>query len=250
MSTALGDARIAAGMRAQLELRRRAIAQGARPIGWKVGFGAPAALAKFALTAPLLGFMLDRNVLAPGATVSLAGWVKPAAEPEIAVEIAVDLPGGGPPKVGDLFVQKDLARTLRYIADEEAAARGRGGDRAAGLQAARDAFYKGYIARTIVTFHREQGGWLSAEDLAGYRSPVERAPSVRFAGTEVYTCGPWCQGPMLAQALRTIEAAGGLKGLKHNSADYVHLIAEILKGACADREYRYGDPRVIDVGLD
>ena len=95
MTDVSSDARIAAGMRAQLELRRRAIADGAQPIGWKVGFGAPAALAKFALTAPLLGFMLDRNVLTPGSTVSLAGWIKPAAEPEIAVEIAADLPGGG-----------------------------------------------------------------------------------------------------------------------------------------------------------
>ena len=95
MTDARADARIAAGMRTQLALRRRAIAQGARPIGWKVGFGAPAALAKFAISGPLIGFMLDRNMLAPGATVSLAGWVKPAAEPEIAVEIAADLPGGG-----------------------------------------------------------------------------------------------------------------------------------------------------------
>jgi 2-keto-4-pentenoate hydratase len=82
-------------MRAQLELRRRHIASGAAPIGWKVGFGAPAALAKFAIPAPLVGFILDRNVVASGATVSLAGWVKPAAEPEIAVEMAADLPGGG-----------------------------------------------------------------------------------------------------------------------------------------------------------
>ena len=95
MTDPLADGRIARGMQAQLALRRRAIADGAQPIGWKVGFGAPAALAKFALTAPLIGFMLDRNVLAPGSTVSLAGWIKPAAEPEIAVEIAADVPGGG-----------------------------------------------------------------------------------------------------------------------------------------------------------
>jgi len=95
MTAALADARVAGGMRAQLDLRRRQIAAGAKPIGWKVGFGAPAALAKFAISAPLIGFMLDRNVLAPGSTVALAGWVKPAAEPEIAVEMAADLPGGG-----------------------------------------------------------------------------------------------------------------------------------------------------------
>jgi len=95
MTDAMADARIARGMRAQLELRRQSIAAGARPIGWKVGFGAPAALAKLGLSAPLLGFMLDRNVAASGAIVSLAGWAKPAAEPEIAVEMGADLPGGG-----------------------------------------------------------------------------------------------------------------------------------------------------------
>jgi 2-keto-4-pentenoate hydratase len=95
MTAPLADGRIARGMQAQLALRRRAIAEGARPVGWKVGFGAPAALAKLALAAPLIGFMLDRNVVASGATVPLAGWVKPAAEPEIAVEMAMDLPGGG-----------------------------------------------------------------------------------------------------------------------------------------------------------
>jgi 2-keto-4-pentenoate hydratase len=95
MTLAPADTGVARGMRAQLALRRRAVAAGAKPIGWKVGFGAPAALAKLGLSAPLLGFMLDRNMVASGATVSLAGWVKPAAEPEIAVEMAADLPGGG-----------------------------------------------------------------------------------------------------------------------------------------------------------
>jgi 2-keto-4-pentenoate hydratase len=95
MTAAPADARIARGMRAQLALRHRHIASGAQPIGWKVGFGAPAALAKFAIPGPLVGFMLDRNVVASGATVSLARWVKPAAEPEIAVEMGTDLPGGG-----------------------------------------------------------------------------------------------------------------------------------------------------------
>jgi gamma-glutamyltranspeptidase/glutathione hydrolase len=161
---------------------------------------------------------------------------------------AIYLPGGEPPKVGDLFVQKDLARTLRYMADEETAARTRGGDRLAGLQAARDAFYKGDIARMIVAFHREQGGWLSAEDLAGYHSPVERAPSVRFAGTEVYTCGPWCQGPVLGQTLNILDAAQ-LKAAGHNSADYLHALVEALKLAFADREAFYGDPRHVDVPL-
>ncbi|HEX9525562.1 MAG TPA: gamma-glutamyltransferase, partial [Reyranella sp.] len=162
---------------------------------------------------------------------------------------AIFLPGGEPPKVGTLFVQKDLARTLRYMADEEAASLARHGDRAVGLEAARAAFYRGDIARAIVAFHKQEGGWLTAEDLAGFHSPIERAPSVRFAGTDVYTCGAWCQGPVLGQALNILDASA-LKAAGHNSADYLHTLAEALKLAFADREAFYGDPRHVDVPLE
>jgi 2-keto-4-pentenoate hydratase len=93
--SAMFDERIARGMKAQLELRRQRIASGAKPIGWKVGFGAPAAMTKLKIAAPLTGFLLDRGVIASGTTVSLAGWTKPVAEPEIAVEMRTDLGGGG-----------------------------------------------------------------------------------------------------------------------------------------------------------
>src|SRR6185503_14713192 len=161
---------------------------------------------------------------------------------------AIFLPGGQVPKVGDRFLQTDLAGTLQYMVDQERGAETRG--RLAGLQAARAAFYAGDIAETIVRYHEENGGYLARDDLANFHSRYEEPVKVRWRDFEVYTCGPWCQGPMLAQALRMIEAADGLKGLKHNSADYIHLIAEIMKAACSDREYRYGDPQFVDVGLD
>src|SRR5581483_5512626 len=82
---------------------------------------------------------------------------------------AIYLPNGKPPATGDLFVQRDLGASLQYVADQEIAARG---DRLAGLEAARAAFYRGDIAQKIVAFHREQGGFLTAQDLADYRSPV------------------------------------------------------------------------------
>ncbi len=94
MSAGPLDPRVARGMQTQLDLRRRRIAEGAQPIGWKVGFGAPAAMAKLGITAPLVGFLLDRGVVASGASVSLARWRKAVAEPEIAVEMATDLPAG------------------------------------------------------------------------------------------------------------------------------------------------------------
>ena len=161
---------------------------------------------------------------------------------------AIFLPGGKLPQVGDRFVQTDLAGTLQYMIDQERAASKRG--RLAGLAAARAAFYCGDIAETIVRYHEANGGYLARDDLANFHSRYEEPVRVRWRDFEVFTCGPWCQGPMLAQALRMIEAAGGLKGLAHNSADYIHLVTEIMKAACADREYRYGDPLFVDVGMD
>ena len=92
MSATLHDPRIAHGMRKQFALRRQRLDAGARQIGWKVGLGAPAAQQKNKLTAPLVGFLLDRAQLMSGATVSLKGWTKPAAEAEIAAHIGRDIP--------------------------------------------------------------------------------------------------------------------------------------------------------------
>jgi 2-keto-4-pentenoate hydratase len=89
------DPRIARGMRAQLAGRRERLTAGDEPVGWKVGFGAPAAMSKLRIDAPLVGFLTRSRVLESGATASLAGFVKPVAEPEIAVHMGADLPGGG-----------------------------------------------------------------------------------------------------------------------------------------------------------
>jgi 2-keto-4-pentenoate hydratase len=94
VSESLKDPRISEGMRAQMELRARRLAEGARQIGWKVGFGAPAAKERFKISAPVVGFLLDRAVLPSGASISLANWQKPAAEAEIAAYIGKDLPAG------------------------------------------------------------------------------------------------------------------------------------------------------------
>src|SRR5262247_3739171 len=72
-------------MQRQSALRAQRLQTGARVIGWKVGFGAPAAMQKLRLTGPLVGFLLDQAVLPSGASVSLRGWHKPLAEPEIAI---------------------------------------------------------------------------------------------------------------------------------------------------------------------
>ena len=156
---------------------------------------------------------------------------------------AIYLPGGRPPATGEVFVQADLARTLQYMADEERAS---GGPRAAGLAAARAAFYTGDVAAAITAFHRENGGLLDAGDLAAFRSEVGEPLRSTIAGTDVYACGPWCQGPALLQALRLLDVKA-LARHGHNSAEALHAMVEALKLAFADRERWYGDPRFVDV---
>ena len=164
---------------------------------------------------------------------------------------AIFLPNGRPPEAGEVFRQTDLAASLQYMADEERAAAHRspnGRGREAGLEAARDAFYRGDIARKIVAFMKQEGGLLSAEDLAEYSSPVGPPERRRFGDLEVFTCGAWCQGPVLLQTLALLEGTD-LAGLGQNSPDYIHHLAEALKLAFADREAYYGDPAKVEVPL-
>lgn len=160
---------------------------------------------------------------------------------------AIYLPDGKPPQPGELFVQTDLARSLQFMADQEAAASSDGRD--AGLDAARDAFYRGDLASEIVRFHAENGGLLTAEDMAEFRVGVEPPVKVAFQGTDVYTCGPWCQGPVLAQMLSLLDGYD-LNELGHNSPQYIHLLTEAMKLSFADRERYYGDPRFVDVPME
>ena len=88
------DARVIRGMRAQLELRRKRLAAGDAPLGWKVGFAAPAMLERLNVTGPLVGFLTRNARVQSGGNVSLAGWAKPVAEPEIAVHIGRDVSAG------------------------------------------------------------------------------------------------------------------------------------------------------------
>ena len=160
---------------------------------------------------------------------------------------AVFLPHGRPPKAGERFVQSELAASLQYMIDEEAAHHSKG--RAAGLQAARDAFYKGDIAQKIARYHQDNGGWVTLEDLARYEVSFEKPVRTKFQGVEVYACGPWTQGPMLPQTLNLLSGFD-LKAMGHNSAAYVHTLTEALKLSFADRHRYYGDPKFVKVPLD
>jgi gamma-glutamyltranspeptidase/glutathione hydrolase len=156
------------------------------------------------------------------------------------------MPGGVPPAPASVLRLPDLASTFRYMAAEESAARG---GRLAGLEAVRGAFYRGDIAREIARFHAENDGWLTLQDLAEFRVGLEPPVKVQFDDIDVFTCGPWCQGPVLAQALQLMDLQE-LRGMRHNSVEHLHLVVEALKLAFADRHTYYGDPRFVDVPMD
>jgi 2-oxopent-4-enoate/cis-2-oxohex-4-enoate hydratase len=85
------DPRVQAGMEKLLAEREALLADGARPIGWKLAFGTEAAMSKLGTSGPLVGFLTDRTLLAPGAECPIAGWTAPKLEPEIAIHLG---PGG------------------------------------------------------------------------------------------------------------------------------------------------------------
>ena len=156
---------------------------------------------------------------------------------------------GEPPEIGELFYQKDIGKSLQYMIDQEEAALAAGGDRRRGLQAARDAFYKGDLAKTITDYHAEVGGWLSMEDMAGFDVAFEPPVSAGFGDWRVFGCGPWCQGPALMEKLNLLKRFD-LGGFGLNSADYIHAHVEATKLAMADRDAYFGDPRYVDVPIE
>ena len=154
------------------------------------------------------------------------------------------LPGGRVPKPGEMFLQPDLARTLREIVKAERAAASRG--RHAALTAARDYFYKGVIAKRISEFCEGNGGLLRAGDFAAFHAKVEEPAHASYHGYEVYKTGFWAQGPVMLEMLNVLEGYD-LQAMKHNSADYIHTLTETMKLAFADRDRYYGDPDFVRV---
>jgi 2-keto-4-pentenoate hydratase len=88
------DDRVVAGMRDQLAVRGERLRTGERQIGWKVGFGAPAAMERLRTDRPLVGFLVDTGLVEDGSAVPIGEWSAPALEAEIAVHLGADVPSG------------------------------------------------------------------------------------------------------------------------------------------------------------
>src|SRR5580700_10550775 len=164
--------------------------------------------------------------------------------------------GGGVPAVGSRFANPALAATYQRILDEAEAA---GGDRDKQIDAARRAYYQGFVAEAIDGYlaraevmdltgqpHR---ALLGGADLAGWQASVEQPARLDFMGLTVCKTGPWGQGPVFLQQLALLDGLG-LDSLAPGSADHLHAVIECAKLAFADREAWYGDPRFAEVPLD
>jgi gamma-glutamyltranspeptidase len=134
---------------------------------------------------------------------------------------------GKPLEMGDMLVNKDLARTLRTIAAEGPYA-----------------FYRGELAKNTASFLKMSGGIITEADLASYR-PYEDTPlQTNYRGIDVYECPPNSQGFVMLEALNILEGFD-MKQMGHNSAPYLHAVTEALKLSFADRNKYVGDPKFV-----
>jgi len=158
--------------------------------------------------------------------------------------VALYLPGGEAPQAGQVFRNRDLARTLRRMveAEKENAAKGR----REALRAARDRFYKGDIAREMARFSERNGGLFRYEDFASYTAKVEEPVWIDYRGYRVYKNPSATQGPTELFLLNILETYD-LKALGFNSPDYIHISAEAAKLAFADRDKYLGDMDFIEI---
>ena len=150
-------------------------------------------------------------------------------------------PQGRFPRPGDVFRQPDLARTIRAMMGAERKALAAGKSRAAAIEAVRDYFYRGPVAREIAAYVEANGGLLRYEDFAAFRLEVEEPLTTSFHEYEIYKGDFWTQGAVMIEALNILEGYD-LQALGWNSPEYIHYLVEALKLAYADRDAWYADP--------
>ncbi len=148
-------------------------------------------------------------------------------------------PEGKPTPRGEIFREPALAKTFRELAAAEKKAHG---NRSKKLQAVRDLFYKGSIARQIADYSEAHGGLIAYSDLANFHADAEAPKVGTYRGYEIYKPGFWTQGPVMIEALNLLEGFD-LKAMGHNSPRYLHTVVEAVKLAFADRDQYYGDPK-------
>jgi gamma-glutamyltranspeptidase/glutathione hydrolase len=145
------------------------------------------------------------------------------------------------PEPGEIFVQRDLAATLRKLVEAERQALSQGKSRRDAIMAAYERFYKGDIAQEFVRGVQEEGGLITMQDLAKWQVRIEEPVKTTYKGIDVYKLQFWQQGPAMLQALNILENAD-LKSMGYNSPRYIHALYQAMNLGFADRDFYYGDP--------
>lgn len=214
---------------------------------------------------PAIGYARDGFPLVPAAARTIAAVAGLFAD-HWPTSAAVYLPHAAVPVAGARFANPDLAATLTRL--REAAERA-GPDREAGIEAARRAFYEGFVAEAVDAFVSTTAlldstgtahtGFLRGDDLATWRATEEPTVHATFAGHEVHKTAAWGQGPVLLQQLTMLDALGvdelvrvavgsGSTAVPAEAVvELVHTVVEVADLAFADRDAWYGD--VPDVPL-
>jgi gamma-glutamyltranspeptidase/glutathione hydrolase len=148
---------------------------------------------------------------------------------------------------GDIFRNPDAGRLLRKLVEAERGAASKG--RHAALQAARDRFYKGDLAKVMAAFSEEQGALFRYDDFATYSAKVESPVSVDYRGYQIYKNASASQGPAELFTLNMLEGYD-LKKMGLNSAEFIHTSVEATKLAMGDREKYLGDMDFIKIPYD
>jgi len=142
------------------------------------------------------------------------------------------MPGGRTPEKGEIFMNPDLARTYRLIAEK-----------------GREVFYRGEIAETIDAFSRRIGGYLRIQDLMDHSSTWIEPVSTNYRGYDVWELPPNGQGIAVLQMLNMLEHYD-IRPLGHNSIRSLHLMIEVKKLAFEDRARFYADPDFGHIPVD
>jgi gamma-glutamyltranspeptidase/glutathione hydrolase len=180
--------------------------------------------------------------------------VRPLFESAWPTSAALWLRDGGP-KPGALWTNPALGATYVRVLREAVAA---GDDRVTQIDAARRAWYQGFVAEAVDRFCRDNEvldasgrhhrGVLTGQDMASWQAPVEAPLTYDYRGTTLLKCGPWSQGPAMLQTMALL-AGFDLAAMDMVGDEFAHTIIEAMKLAFADREAFYGDPDFVQVPM-
>lgn len=200
---------------------------------------------------PAIHYLENGHPLLPRVSASIAGLAH-FFQTEWPTSYETWVPGGAVPQPLSSFKNPVLAETWKRIVKESEAK----GDREAGIEAARDAFYRGFVAEKIGDYLADaevmdasgsrHKGVLTADDMAGYQATIDAPTTYDYHGWTIAKTGPWGQGPVLLQSLALLKGFD-IGKMDPTGPDFVHTVVEAMKLAYADREVYYGDPEFAQV---